>query len=221
MNKFCTFCGYRLNDFQNFCPCCGNKVKSSNEQANSNSFGYIQNDNQNNFNQQMNDGNYQNNYQNDYSQNNYLNDNYQQMNDGNYQNNYQNDYSQNNYLNDNYQQMNNDNNFDDDDNFFDNQINDYDPHRPQERGQIRYSSMENRPYNALAIIGFICSFIFGTVGLILSIISLVQIKQHAQQGKGLAIAGVVIGGLFTLYFIITLIFPYLFKAFAIPYFFII
>jgi len=46
--------------------------------------------------------------------------------------------------------------------------------------------------NGLAIAGFVCSFFFQILGLIFSIIGLVQIKKTGENGKGLAIAGIII-----------------------------
>jgi hypothetical protein len=53
--------------------------------------------------------------------------------------------------------------------------------------------------NGLAIGGFIVAFIFGLIGLILSIVALNQINASngTQKGKGLAIAGIIIGALNT------------------------
>ena len=47
-------------------------------------------------------------------------------------------------------------------------------------------------WNAMAIAGFITSFLFSIVGLILSIIGLNQINRTGEKGKGLAIAGIII-----------------------------
>jgi hypothetical protein len=47
--------------------------------------------------------------------------------------------------------------------------------------------------NGLAIASLICAFIFPLVGVILGHIALNQIKQTGQEGRGLAIAGLVIG----------------------------
>ena len=58
------------------------------------------------------------------------------------------------------------------------------------------------PTNGLAVGGFVTSLIcLGPVGFVLSAIALNQIKKSPtpQGGKGLAIAGVVIGGLSILY----------------------
>ena len=50
--------------------------------------------------------------------------------------------------------------------------------------------------NSMAIAGFICSFFIQIVGLVLSIISLRQIKKNDDKGQELAIAGVVISSVF-------------------------
>ena len=47
--------------------------------------------------------------------------------------------------------------------------------------------------NGFAISGFVCSLVlFGLLGLIFSIIGLSQIEKNGQEGKGLAIAGIVV-----------------------------
>jgi hypothetical protein len=56
--------------------------------------------------------------------------------------------------------------------------------------------MENtNKTNSLAIAGFILSFIFALVGLILSIIGFKQVKKTGEKGNGLAVAGIVISSL--------------------------
>lgn len=48
--------------------------------------------------------------------------------------------------------------------------------------------------NGFAIAGFVCSLVlFGLLGLIFSIIGLSQIEKNGQDGKGFAIAGLVLG----------------------------
>lgn len=47
--------------------------------------------------------------------------------------------------------------------------------------------------NAMALAGFIVSFFFGLVGLILSIIGFHQTRVRGERGKGFAIAGIVLG----------------------------
>lgn len=55
--------------------------------------------------------------------------------------------------------------------------------------------------NTLALVGFILSFFISVVGLILSIIGLIQINgaNGMQKGKGLAIAGIIIGAIGTIF----------------------
>jgi hypothetical protein len=68
------------------------------------------------------------------------------------------------------------------------------PYGQQPYGQQPYSQPKT---NGLAIAGFVCAFLLSLVGLILSIIALNQINKSngMQKGKGLAIAGIVIGAL--------------------------
>jgi hypothetical protein len=64
------------------------------------------------------------------------------------------------------------------------------------------------PTNGLAIAGFVTALLcFAPVALVLSIIALNQIKKSPtpQGGKGLAIAGIVIGGIPTLLFLMLII----------------
>ena len=50
-------------------------------------------------------------------------------------------------------------------------------------------------WNGMAIAGFVCSFIFSMVGLVLSIIGYNQTKKTGEKGKELALAGIIISGL--------------------------
>lgn len=60
-----------------------------------------------------------------------------------------------------------------------------------------YGAPAEPRWNTLAIVGFILSFLISLVGLILCIVALNQINKAGgtQKGKGLAIAGIIIGGL--------------------------
>ena len=49
--------------------------------------------------------------------------------------------------------------------------------------------------NLLAVLSLVFAFLFNVVGLILGIISLKQIKKTGEQGKGIAIAGIVISSI--------------------------
>ena len=50
-----------------------------------------------------------------------------------------------------------------------------------------------RPTNALAIASLVCAFLFAPLGIVLGYLSLSQIKRSGEDGRGLAIAGLVIG----------------------------
>ncbi len=54
--------------------------------------------------------------------------------------------------------------------------------------------IRDRPgYNTLAIVGFILAFFVSLVGAILGFVALSQIKRTGEQGRGLAIAAIIIG----------------------------
>lgn len=72
----------------------------------------------------------------------------------------------------------------------------------------------NNKTNALAIAGFISSFFFHILGLILSIVGLIQINSSKEQGKGLAIAGIIISAVSIF---LGLVFFFLFFIFAAAY----
>ncbi len=59
--------------------------------------------------------------------------------------------------------------------------------------------------NTLAIVGFILSFFVTIAGIIVSAIALRQIKQTGEGGRGLALAGLIIGIAATVIWIIYLI----------------
>lgn len=67
--------------------------------------------------------------------------------------------------------------------------------------------------NIIAIVGFIFSFFFSLVGLILSIVGLKKSKE-LNNGKALSIAGIIISSLSLLYivFIIIITFFYFISA---------
>jgi peptidyl-prolyl cis-trans isomerase B (cyclophilin B) len=63
----------------------------------------------------------------------------------------------------------------------------------------QYQPAPQNKTNTMAIVGFILSLVCcGFIGAILSGIALGQIKQSGENGKGLAIAGLVVGILSTI-----------------------
>ncbi|HEU0206845.1 MAG TPA: DUF4190 domain-containing protein [Pseudolysinimonas sp.] len=63
--------------------------------------------------------------------------------------------------------------------------------------------------NTLAIVGFVLSFFVSVAGIICSHIALGQIKRTGEGGRGLALAGVIIGyvitGFWVLYFVVIIV----------------
>ncbi|MCI1868293.1 DUF4190 domain-containing protein [Bifidobacterium crudilactis] len=53
------------------------------------------------------------------------------------------------------------------------------------------------PWNTMAIVGFVLSFLCFPAGLVISIIAIYQIRKTRERGNGLAIAGVIISGIYT------------------------
>jgi hypothetical protein len=63
-----------------------------------------------------------------------------------------------------------------------------------------------RPTNTMAILALVMAFVFAPVGLVLGIVARKQIRQTGEQGEGLALAGIIIGGIFTAIFVLFLVF---------------
>lgn len=74
-----------------------------------------------------------------------------------------------------------------------------------------HSPPQVKPVNAMAIVGFILSLLAAPIGLIFSIIGLKKVSQLQGAGRGLAIAGLVISIIGTLFWVliilVTLLFP--------------
>ena len=63
-----------------------------------------------------------------------------------------------------------------------------------------------RPTNTLAILALVMAFVFAPAGLILGILARKQIRQTGEEGDGLALAGIIVGGLITAFFVVMIIF---------------
>lgn len=61
------------------------------------------------------------------------------------------------------------------------------------------------PARGLTIAGFVLAFLIAPLGAILSIVALVKINKAGGSSKGLAIAGIIIGVLGTIGWIVTII----------------
>jgi peptidyl-prolyl cis-trans isomerase B (cyclophilin B) len=64
----------------------------------------------------------------------------------------------------------------------------------------------------MAIASIVCAFVLAPLGVIFGHISLSQIKKSGEEGRGLAIAGLIVGYLITFVSIIALVFTFLFVA---------
>ncbi len=71
--------------------------------------------------------------------------------------------------------------------------------------------MDNQPKktNGLCIAGLICSFLIAPLGLILSIIGVIQTKKNNEDGKVMGIIGIVVGAISTILQIIVIVFAML------------
>lgn len=73
---------------------------------------------------------------------------------------------------------------------------------PTDNSANNYAPAQKQGTNTLAIVGFVFSFLITIVGLICSIIGLVKAKEYGGNGKGLAIAGIIIS---VVTFVLTLV----------------
>ena len=67
-----------------------------------------------------------------------------------------------------------------------------------------------QPTNTLAIVALVCAFVFAPLGIVFGHISLSQIKQTGQEGRGLAVAGLVISYVITAMSILVIVLSVLF-----------
>ena len=77
-------------------------------------------------------------------------------------------------------------------------------------GHYGYPGYPPRGTNALAIVSLVCAFLFAPLGIIFGHISLSQIKKTGEEGRGLAIAGLVISYLITVFTIVAIVLSVLF-----------
>jgi peptidyl-prolyl cis-trans isomerase B (cyclophilin B) len=73
------------------------------------------------------------------------------------------------------------------------------PGQPGQPGQPFGGFPQKAKTNGLAIAALVCSFFCGLLGIILGIVAIGQINKTNEGGKGLAIAGIVIGAVSILF----------------------
>ncbi|RWZ52689.1 DUF4190 domain-containing protein [Labedella phragmitis] len=73
----------------------------------------------------------------------------------------------------------------------------YQPAQPYQGGAAQGYGQppQSQKTNLLAILSLVGAFVFSLAGLILGIIALKQIKQTGEQGRGLALAGIIISSI--------------------------
>jgi hypothetical protein len=69
-----------------------------------------------------------------------------------------------------------------------------------------YPPMYPRQTNTMAILSLVLAFVFAPAGLVLGIIARKQIRQTGEDGDGLALAGIIVGGIATALFALMIIF---------------
>lgn len=63
-----------------------------------------------------------------------------------------------------------------------------------------------RPTNTLAILSLVLAFVFAPAGLVTGIIARRQIRERNEDGDGLALAGIIVGGIVTALFALMIVF---------------
>jgi hypothetical protein len=77
---------------------------------------------------------------------------------------------------------------------------------------VGYAQPFGRPTNTMAILALVMAFVFAPAGLVLGVLARKQIARTGEDGDGLALAGIIVGGLVTSFFV--LIFVFMIVAFA-------
>jgi hypothetical protein len=57
----------------------------------------------------------------------------------------------------------------------------------------------------MAILALVLAFVFAPAGLVLGIVARRQIRETGEEGDGLALAGIIIGGIATAFFALAII----------------
>ncbi len=78
--------------------------------------------------------------------------------------------------------------------------------------QSSYGYPPPRQTNTLAVAALVCAFVFAPLGIVFGHVSLSQIKKSGEEGRGLAIAGLVIGYLVTILTVLVVVVTVVFLA---------
>ena len=91
----------------------------------------------------------------------------------------------------------------------------YPPPPPYGPAGGAYGYPQPRPTNGMAIASLVCAFLFAPLGIIFGHVSMSQIKRTGEQGRGLAIAGLIISYVLTILTVLVVVATIAFAAFAI------
>jgi hypothetical protein len=69
-----------------------------------------------------------------------------------------------------------------------------------------YPPVYRRPTNTLAILALVFAFVVAPAGLVMGIIARKQIERTGEEGSGLALAGAIVGGIFTAFWVLGIVF---------------
>jgi hypothetical protein len=81
-----------------------------------------------------------------------------------------------------------------------------------------YPGYPQQPYaappatNTMAILALIFAFVLAPLGLVFGFVAKSQIKRTGESGDGLALAGIIIGGLFTALYVVAIVVWFIFVA---------
>jgi hypothetical protein len=76
---------------------------------------------------------------------------------------------------------------------------------PPGYGAPGYPPVYVRPTNTMAILALVMAFVFAPAGLILGIVARKQIRETGEDGDGLALAGIIVGGIVTAIFVLFIV----------------
>ena len=63
-----------------------------------------------------------------------------------------------------------------------------------------------RPTNTMAILALVFAFVFAPAGLVMGIVARKQIDRTGEEGSGLALAGIIVGAIFTAIWVMVIVF---------------
>jgi hypothetical protein len=76
--------------------------------------------------------------------------------------------------------------------------------QPYYQQQPGYYPPPPRPTNGMAIAALITAFVFSPAGIVLGIVARRQIRQTGEQGWGMATAGLIVGAVLTVLWLLAL-----------------